>query len=387
MEETAQQEQKQKIASAGFSEEFLRSRGLDADSEVTAGELEKLKKEAEEFAAAPKDESANGVKDGESLEKSEESPVAGGEPQQENSDIEVGENNTPAAEEVTLVANDHDPEWVQKYDAIMRDYTADSEEKWERETVDENGEKIEGLKGRIGAAQFYFSAEDKAKVSIEGIDAIANLAAKTEQEIAFNENWSEEFKAKMIEACEKYGVTIQGLENEPQQAQEDVRENPQESIESPESTPQEEHLIQCGIAHTTEFGFKKYAREAAADQEGFAQKIADIEAQGVHVGDNSLDAAHLTMRKYILSKQEGKTDETADLGEALKRYGVASVTFEPEGNSEAQCKVEIKDYRQYTDEEKSQVNAAIEKFRPQSRSENSPELVRQAIGASRPEGR
>ena len=367
-----------KLADLDLPKDFLESEGfksldVNADAELTdeiRAKIEEAKKKwAEAQKASEGKDNAQPVKgvinEGDSLDKS----------------ATATENTEElAADEIKLVKKEGDvnvdQDWVQRYEAIMKRYAADNQKEWVREEKNEEGQPYEGLKGKIGEADYHFTAPDKAKSNLAGIDGVVALAKETGQSLAYNEKWSDEFKAEVLKACQKRGVSIEGMPEQTQQ-QTEQRDEPTPAKE------EEKAGWQYSRPNVVEYGFKKYAREAAQNPEEFKARIAKMEAEGIKIGDNSTEASHLAMRKYIMAKQEGKTEDVAVIGEALKKYGIASVSFDPEGNSEAKCSVELKDYNTYTPEEKSKISESVQNLQPQVQTAKTGEIPSQVIAQAK----
>lgn len=341
-EEKKESAESVKIADLPFSEEFLKAENLAADGTVSKDQAEALKKKYEDFQAQSSSEGASGDTTKKKTAEGNETGAEG--------------VSKPNGEEVRFVSKDiqvdNENTWIDRYEAILKGYAEANNQEWKREEKDEEGKAVDGLKGSIGEAKFHFTDENKAIVNAEGINAIVALAKETGQEIAFNEAWSDEFKNKMLAACEAQGVTLQG------------RPEAQTEQTNTETNEDQKAGFQYSSPKLVEFGFKKYAREAAENPEAFKAKIAEMENKGIKIGDRGTEASHLAMRKYILAKQENKAEDVAVMGEALKRYGIAGVSFEPEGNSEAQCTVSLKDYNSYTPEEKAKIDESVQKLQP-----------------------
>lgn len=367
-----------KLADLDLPKDFLESEGfksldVNADAELTDEIRAKIEEAKEKWAEAQK------ASEG----KDNAQPVKGvineGDPLDKSA---TATENTEelAADEIKLVKKEGDvnvdQDWVQRYEAIMKQYAADNQKEWVREEKNEEGQPYEGLKGKIGEAEYHFTAQDKVKSNLAGIDGVVALAKETGQSLAYNEKWSDEFKAEVLKACQKHGVSIEGM---PEQTQQQT-----EQKEEPTPAKEEEKAgWQYSRPNVVEYGFKKYAREAAQNPEEFKARIAKMEAEGIKIGDNSTEASHLAMRKYIMAKQEGKTEDVAVIGEALKKYGIASVSFDPEGNSEAKCSVELKDYNTYTPEEKSKISESVQNLQPQVQTAKTGEIPSQVIAQAK----
>lgn len=355
-----------KISELGLDAGFLENKNLLPDQTVSKDEIEKLKKENEDFVAKQKAETENA---GESAPANGEKAAAEG----------ISSSDEKAAgEEVKLVSGDiqvdKENDWVEKYEAILKGYAEANNQEWKREEKNEDGTAIEGLKGNIGEAKFHFTSEDKAIVNAEGINAIVALAKETGQDIAFNEGWSDEFKAKMLAACEAQGVIIQG--------------RPDAEAEKTNEAPVAEkdlYAVKPDIARVT---IKRMVLGCEGDGKYTADAIAKLQAEGAKIGDDSKQGAQLTMCEYATALSKNDTEKLQLLDGAMKRYGIQSIEREPDEEA-GEIVVKGKDYKSYSDEEKAKIEESIQKLQPQERAaegaenKNTNAAARQAAVAQR----
>lgn len=179
-----------------FSDEFLKGKGYTWDTELTEAKYNELKEEYEKTSSEENDgETVIEVKQGDSSGK-----------QDSNTN---GPNDSQEVNFVPKAGSHDEEEWIKRYETHLKAYAIAHHQVWKREFKDENGQDIPGLKGSIGEAQFYFTSEDKVMTNTAGIEALVSLARQTGQDIAYNENWSNDFRSKMEEACRAGGVLIQ----------------------------------------------------------------------------------------------------------------------------------------------------------------------------------
>lgn len=333
-----------KISELGLDEEFLKSKEISPDGTVAKDKIEELKKENEEFAAKRQ---AGGII--RTAPENGEKTAAEG--------ISSPDGKVPAGEEVQLLPKeemqvDNENDWVSRYEAILKGYADANNQEWKREEKNEDGTAVEGLKGNIGEAKFHFTSEDKAVVNAEGINAIVALAKETGQDIAFNEGWSDEFKAKMLAACEAQGVTIQG--------------RPDAEAEKTNETPIVEkdlYAVKPDIARVT---IKRMISGCEGDGKYTADAIAKLQAEGAKIGDDSKQGAQLTMCEYATALSKNDTEKLQLLDGAMKRYGIQSIEREPDEEA-GEIVVKGKDYKSYSDEEQAKIEESIQKLQPQEK--------------------
>jgi len=354
MEVNQTTEAKKKLSEYGmdFDSAVLEEMGYSADKELTQADP----KEAEaESPAEPAEETAEEAKEPEekTAEKQEEVLLV---PHKENDD----EMNV-------------DEDWITRYDRIMTKYAKDHDQEWKREFKDEDGNDIQGLKGRMGDAEIHFTAPDKAKANIAGIEALVNLAKETGQDIAYNEKWSDAFKEKMVAACNEMGINIQGLppqiENKEKETKalpeaEKEAENKEETKALPAHEVDDRYKINAKIAGGR---LAEYALKAAAG-ETFEKEVAEQEkqlAKGFYkVTGEGKPTAELLMKKYAIAMKKGDNETAETCVTALQRYGaekIERVPNEPQGKYKV---VEGKPYAERTDEEKARIDEAMSKALP-----------------------
>nr|QIM10612.1 hypothetical protein PlAlph_5040 [uncultured Alphaproteobacteria bacterium] len=367
-----------KISELGLDEEFLKSKEISPDGTVSKDKIEELKKENEEFAAKRQ---AGGII--RTAPENGEKTAAEG--------ISLPDGKAPAGEEVQLLSKeemqvDNENDWVSRYETILKGYADANNQEWKREEKNEDGTAVEGLKGNIGEAKFHFTSEDKAVVNAEGINAIVALAKETGQDIAFNEGWSDEFKAKMLAACEAQGVTIQGR---PDAEAEKTNEENASAKAAPveEQTMALQHVPGQGVYTLSDVSARGYMKMALGSNE-LDEKIADLKQKGAVIGNPDQDSAKLALFEYAQAMKENKTEQMQDLGNVLKKYGVESVKRNPD-RADGQIEITSKDYGSYTPEEKAKIEESIQKLQPQEKTaegvekKNANAAVRQAAVAQR----
>ena len=353
---------------------FLEAKGNSSDV-MTVAEYKTLLAEAKDFK--PQQKVQGEVKDGDSLE--------GGDPKPAEKTDEL------AADEIQLVGKEDDvnvdQDWVQRYEAIMKQYAADNQQEWVREEKNEEGQPHEGLKGKIGEAEYHFTAPDKAKSNLAGIDGVVALASKTGQSLAYNEKWSDEFKAEVLKACEKYGVSIEGM---PEQVKENTEEKEEPTPapvekEEPEST----YRLDPKIAAAKMKGL--YVRTDDADEGKKATKVKALETEikkqeellagrAYQVTGEEKATADLLMKKYVLAQRQGNQEMADTCALALQRYGVDKIERVP-NSDEGIVKVTGKPYSERTDEEKGKINEALDKALPKKQEQYNPEVFQQLAQA------
>lgn len=335
-----------KIADLPFSEEFLKAENLAADGTVSKDQAEALKKKYKDFQAQSSSEGA-------SVDTTKKTPEG-------NGTAAAGAQN-PNGEEVQLISKDiqvdNENNWIDKYEAILKSYAEANNQEWKREEKDEEGKAVDGLKGSIGEAKFHFTDENKAIVNAEGINAIVALAKETGQEIAFNEAWSDEFKNKMLAACEAQGVTVQG--------------RPEAQAEQANETP-----VADNVAEKQEYTFKPviargYLQEALrAPEEEMQKGLKDLKEAGAVIGNPDSNSAKLTLYEYAQAFNKQDEEKKALLLEALKKYGIEGVKREPD-SKDGQLNISIKPFGEYSPEEKAKIDESVQKLQPKGRaSEN-----------------
>ena len=380
----------EKLADLNLPEDFLASEGfksldVNADAELTDEIRAKISNAKEQWDEAQKASEGHGdtqpvqgeIKDGDSLEGGDQKPAE--------------KTDELAGDEIQLVGNEGDvnvdQDWVQRYEAIMKQYAADNQQEWVREEKNEEGQPHEGLKGKIGEAEYHFTAPDKAKSNLAGIDGVVALAGKTGQSLAYNEKWSDEFKAEVLKACEKYGVSIEGM---PEQVKENTEEKEEPAPapvekEEPEST----YRLDPKIAAAKMKGL--YVRTDDADEGKKDTKVKALEAEikkqeellagrAYKVTGEEKATADLLMQKYVLAQRQGNQEMADTCALALQRYGVDKIERVP-NSDEGIVKVTGKPYSERTDEEKGKINEALDKALPKKQEQYNPEVFQQLAQA------
>lgn len=372
-------QKKESLANSDFSEEFLKSKNLSRTDEVDPQKMAELRAEYQKFQEEREKGSEGASKGPEKREQAGEtdSPVSG--------------EQSANMEEVRLIPGgemqvDNENDWVSRYEAILKGYAEANNQEWKREEKNEDGTAVEGLKGNIGEAKFHFTSEDKAVVNAEGINAIVALAKETGQDIAFNEKWSDEFKAKMLAACEAQGVTIQGR---PDAQGEQVKgANKSANVASAEEeTMALQHVPGQGVHTLSDVTARGYMK-LALNSKNLDEKIADLKQDGAVLGNPDDKSAKLALYEYARAMKENKTEQMQDLGNVLKKYGVESIKRNPD-RADGQIEVSIKNFKDYTPEERTKIEESIQKLQPQERTaegaekKNANAAVRQAAVAQR----
>lgn len=383
--QTNEQTDKQKevnLSSFEFDAAFLEGKGLSADAKVSEEKFEALKKEFLDLKN--KEKGGEGKSDTPAAENTANGDNA---PQQDGNQNPAKDDNM---EEVQLSPNkdmviDGDRSWIDDYEKIMQDYAAKNNKEWKRD--DEN---TEGLKGNIGEAEYHFTAEDKVSVNAAGIEGLVNLAKETDQGINYNEKWSEEFKAKMFEACERMGVEILGRpEEQAQQTQTNAAQAEEHQVDAvqqgvaPDMAMQ--HVEGKGVYTLKDCVAKVRLKKALLSPDETKNEIEKLKKEGAALGNPDEKSAKLALCEYALVMDGKDADKKQDLANVLKKYGVESVQRTPD-KAEGEIEVKSKDYGDYSDAEKDKINASIEKLQPkqqQTQGDNTNATVNAAVTAAR----
>ncbi|MCI5545258.1 MAG: hypothetical protein MR368_07320 [Azospirillum sp.] len=311
------EEEKLGLADLGFSDEFLQSKHLTADSKVTKAQLEELK---EEFAKQSLQNASEQSAENEGENQGADDQENDAQPTADQKDNDMEDVRLSPSQDTIQV--DNDKTWVDKYEAILKGYAEANNQEWKRDLKDENGADIEGLQGSIGDAKYHFTAEDKVSVNAAGIEGLVNLAKETGQDINFNEKWSEEFKAKMMEACEKYGVSIVG------KPEEQKTENREAEAQPVQTANNEETKSYIGLPKTAEIELRKYNRLASGEKGEEGKKelddtIARMEAAGATIGGENRESQKYTMALYAKACYNKEDAETMHkLENVMTKYGM-----------------------------------------------------------------
>ena len=370
-----------KLADLDLPKDFLESEGfksldVNADSELTDEIRAKIAEAKEKWEEAQKTSEREGdsqpvqgeIKNGDSL--------GGGDPKPAEKTDEL------AADEIKLVKNEGDvnvdQEWIQRYEAIMKQYATDNQQEWVREEKNEEGQPHEGLKGKIGEAEYHFTAPDKAKSNLAGIDGVVALAKETGQSLAYNEKWSDEFKAEVLKACQKHGVSIEGM---PEQVQENTEEKEdtttplsEEGKENPTSSSDKKkdvvvYSVNPKIATAKMADYSNKTRTPAylnmlkteVERERQLYAAGAYASSGKNVEEKV--AAEILMKSYAIAVKEGNKEVADNCALALQRYGVDGIARNP-NEENGKYTVTAKPYSERTDEEKAKINEALDKTLP-----------------------
>ena len=320
---------------ADFDKQFLADRGISADSKMTTEQLVALMKEFNELRN----------KQGESFSDGQQNEVNLDDEKSPKQPIEVDQNE----------------DWVSTHDRILSDFARARGKEWERITQDENGNDIVGLKGRIGDAEIHFTSPTKATANIAGIDMLVHMASKNGQDIKFNDKWTDEFKAKMIEACEKQGVTLTGR---PEEQTTQSKQQEQETTPPTKSEPKYKVVPRFNNNRLDQF-----AREMTGNGSiELAEKSIKAKEQEIKEGKYDYSesvkdktTAELLMRKYVLAEKTNDSDMMQACETSLQRYGVEKI----EKNKLGQYQIIAgKTYDERSPEEKSKIDKAFKKALP-----------------------
>ena len=395
MTETVEEKKKLSDYEMGLDTIIVEQLGFTADKELTQSEFEAFKKKYQELkqpsekqSDEPAQKPATEQKDSE--KPAEETVEEAQEPEEKSEDPK--EKAGEKLEEVHLVqheSNDDemnvDEDWVTRYDRIMTKYAKDHDQEWEREFKDEEGNDIEGLKGRMGEAEIHFTSPDKAKANLAGIEALVNLAKETGQEIAYNEKWSDEFKEKMVSVCGEMGINIQGLPPQLENKEEEKKSLPEpekesENTEEPKTLPAHEvddrYKVNAKIAGGR---LAEYALKAVASAD-FEKEVAKQEkqlAEGFYkVTGEGKPTAELLMKKYAIAMHKGDNEMAETCVTALQYYGaekIERVPNEPKGKYKV---VEGKPYAERTEKEQADIKKALREALPALKKEKTEEQAK-----------
>lgn len=348
------------------------------DGKISKEDLEKLEKRHKE---PEKEENGNQPASPKTEEGNEgDAAAAGGD----GSSIEIDgmDGNGPRTTE------NEDPDWVKKYDAALTRYGQENGNEWVRDNeADENGERPAGLKGKFAnGTEVHYADRDKLSVktpegekpSADHFKEIIALARENGQDIKLGPTMTPEFKSALIEACAKGGVEIQNLSEEDREVYNGFvpkEEKPAEKEEKREEEKAEpayqlNPLITKG--RLTEYSGKVYSadrysmRAVNAGNKEFDAEIAKMEenlSKGWYKATGEDKAkAEILLKKYARAEATRDTEGMETYETALKYYGLDSIRREPE--KEGSYVVKGKPYGERTEEEKANINAAMEKAFP-----------------------
>ncbi len=380
-----------KLADLDLPKDFLESEGfksldVNADAELTDEIRAKIEEAKEKWAEAQKasegKDNAQPVKgvinDGDSLDE-------GATPTENTEEL--------AADEIKLVKKEGDvnvdQDWIQRYEAIMKEYAEEKQQEWVREEKNEEGQPYEGLKGKIGEADYHFTAPDKAKSNLAGIDGVVALAQKEGLSLAYNEKWSDEFKSEVMRACEKYGVSIEGM---PEQTQQQTEQKEEPTLDDNKGQTEEKkaepsYKVNPKISTAkmadysnkvkTPLGIKQLKTEVEKEEKLLAARAYQSSGQAVE----DKVTAEVLMKKYAIAVKEGNQETADTCALALQRYGVENIVRNPNEENGKYTVEAGKPYSERTDEEKAKINEALDKSLPKKQEQYNPEVWNQLAQA------
>lgn len=351
-----------------------------ADGKVSKADFEKLEKRHKELEKGGNDDRQDSPK----MEESNDGAAAAGD----GSAIEVdgADGNGPRT------AENEDPDWVKKYDAALTRYGQENGNEWTRDNeADENGERPAGLKGKFkNGTEVHYADKDKLSVktpegekpNADHFKEIIALAKENGQDIKLGPTMTPEFKAALIEACAKGGVEIQNLSEEDRAAyngfvpkeekKEENTEQKEENTEEEKAEPAYQLKPLITKARLTEYSGKIYSadrysmRAVNVGNREFDTEIAKMEenlSKGWYKATGEDKAkAEILLKKYARAEATRDTEGMETYETALKFYGLDSIRREPE--EEGSYVVKGKPYGERTEEEKANINAAMEKAFP-----------------------
>lgn len=339
------------------------------DGKVSKADFEKLEKRHKE---PEKEENDNQPTSPKTEEGNEGDAAAAGS---DGSSIEVDgmDGNGPRTTE------NEDSDWVKKYDAALTRYGQENGNEWVRDNeADENGERPAGLKGKFAnGTEVHYADKDKLSVKTpEGekpnaghFKEIIALARENGQDIKLGPTMTPEFKAALIEACAKGGVEIQNLSEEDRAVyngfvpkEEKTEEKKEEKQEKETSYSVKSNVVQSCLGRYSRDLDLDFRNDTDEFENSLRKKEEELKS-GVLEGDKE-DAlkAKILMMKYVEAEYDGDKDKQALYETALQRYGVDSIKRKPENGGS--FVVKTKPYGERTEEEKANINAAMEKAFP-----------------------
>ena len=316
---------------ADFPEDFLAQKGLSKDSKMTRSDYVALMTECNKLRGK---QGAYGTQ-------------------------EVGLADAGSSEQSIQV--DQKEDWVSKYDEKMQKYAEEKGQEWQRSTKDENGNAIEGLKGRIGDAEIHFTSPERATVNVAGIDILVHMASENGQDIKFNDKWTDEFKAKMIEACEKEGVKLTGR---PEEQTTQTQQQEQETTPQAKSEPKYKVVPLFYNNRLDQFDREMTGNESIEiAREHIASKEEEIKEGKYNHSESVQDktTAELLMKKYVFSQKIQDEAMAQACETALQRYGVEKIGKNKLGQYEITAG---RTYDERSPEDKANIDKAFQKALP-----------------------
>ncbi len=330
-----------KIIFKDFTADFLASHGVTADSMVTQDVYEALTKEF--LAQEEKLQSKQGEK-----------------PLQSNSNKtnEVSLNGEKSPEQQIEVTQKED--WISAYEKKLSEF-AKGKGEWQRITKDEDGNDIVGLKGRVGDAEIHFTSPTKATANLAGIDMLVHMAGENGQDIKFNDKWTDEFKAKMIEACAKEGVKLTGR---PEEQTTQTQQQEQETTPQTKSEPKYKVVPRFNNNRLDQFEREMTGNESIEiARESIASKEEEIKKGKYNYSESVQDktTAELLMKKYVFSQKIQDEAMAQACETALQRYGVEKIGKNKLGQYEITAG---RTYDERSSAEKADIDKAFQKALP-----------------------
>lgn len=346
------------------------------EGKISKKDLEKLEKRHEEMLEAEKSSGRDAEKqsgDDETLDGKD-----GVDSKDGAIEVDGMEGEGPRTTE------NEDADWVKQYDEALSKYGQANGNEWVRDNEpDENGERPAGLKGKFAnGTEVHYADKDKLSVktpegekpNADHFKEIIALAKDNNQEIKLGTTMTPEFKAALIEACAKGGIEMQGLSAEDREVYDSFK--PQEEKQEEKTEEKTEPAYQLNPLITkgrlTEYSGKVYSadrysmRAVNAGNKEFDAEIAKMEenlSKGWYKATGEDKAkAEILLKKYTRAEATRDVEGMKTYETALKFYGLDSISREPE--DEGSYVVKGKPYGERTEEEKANINAAMEKAFP-----------------------
>lgn len=355
----------------------------EAEADDRVQEQEKENAAAEENGALVIEEADAKAREQENVKEEPEKE----EPEKEEPEKEEPEKEEPEEEKEEEI---RDEDWVVKYNEALTKWGKEHDNEWTRDNEpDENGERPVGLKGQFqDGTEVHYTAQDKVslrapegkQIAAEHFAAVIALAKENGQAIKLGEHVSDEFKAALLEAAAKNGVTVQGLSEEDQKIYDEFKPHEEEQKQEPEQEKKEPEQEKTEPeyklnANATRVRLEKYSsagfsddpyqrRAVNASNDEFAQEISKMEenlAKGWYKATGEDKAkAEILLKKYAYAEAHKDAEGMETCETALKRYGLDSIRRNEKGNYE----VAGKPYAERTDAEKEKINEALNKALP-----------------------
>lgn len=289
-------------------------------------------------------------------------------------------------------------DWIEEYNQKLAAYAAANNNTWTRDTAPgEDGQPVVGLKGSFGnGVDVHYKAKNHLSVqtpkdvapTADHFKEIVELAKDQKQKINLGTISRPEFRSALIEACAKGGVEMQNLNEDDLELYNSFK--PKEATqEEQKKESKTEYKLNPLIAkgRLTEFSGKIYSADhysqravnAGNDEiDGEIAKMEETLAKGWYKATGEDKAkAEILLKKY--ARAEFKKDrEMMDIcATALQRYGLDSISREPQENGA--YVVKGKPYAERTDEEKAKIDEATKKALPEKSQQSDANLIRQVM--------